>query len=60
MSRSYTQLVVFDIEQDCRNTETWTEINGDNRKAIIWTESCEVYNGGFFRIYTVDLYWRGE
>ena len=34
------------IEQDCGNTETSMEINGDDRKAII----CEAYNRGFFGI----------
>ena len=47
-------------EQDCENTETCAEIDGDDGKMIILMETLEAYDGGFFRIYAVDLSWRGE
>ena len=59
MNRSFTQLVVWQSTrlQEDRNL---TVINGINRKAVIWTETGEVYNGGFLIINAVDLYWRGK
>ena len=44
------------IERDCGNIETCVEIDRDDRRMIILTETCEVYDGGFFRIYAVGLY----
>ena len=41
-------------------TKSWTEIDGDDRKVVIWMETGEVYDRSFLKIYAVDLYWGGE
>ena len=48
MNRSYTQLVVWQSTglQENRNLMV---IDGINRKAVIWTETGEVYNRGFLK-----------
>ena len=35
-------------------------IDGINRTVVIWMETGKAYDGGFLKIKTVDLYWRGE
>ena len=34
--------------------------DGINGKVVAWAETGEAYDGGFFIIKAVDLYWRGE
>ena len=59
MNRNYTQLVVWQNMrlQENRNLMVIDRIN---RKAGIWMETGEAYDGGFLIIKRVDLYWRGE
>ena len=55
MNRSYTQLVVWQSMRLQENRNLMV-IDGIDRKAVIWMETGEAYDGGFLKIKAVDLY----